>query len=230
MAQLDKKATEAARRRRGTQVQVQPKRPWGFLIGSGLLGLALVGVVAYAVTNQGSGFKDPLKTADASIQGVVLAPSKALTRNHKEGVLSYAQHPPNSGDHNPLWENCGVYDKPVPDENAVHSLEHGAVWITYQPNLPAAQVDTLRSYAAGQSYVLMSPYPGQKAPIDLSAWGRRLSVDSASDPRIQKFIAAYAAGPQTPEPGAACSGGTSATGSAPPSSNGAGMPQSSPAA
>ena len=36
--------------------------------------------------------------------------------------------------------NCGIYDKPVPSERAVHNLEHGAIWITYQPSLPQSEM------------------------------------------------------------------------------------------
>ena len=43
--------------------------------------------------------------------------------------------------------------------------------------------------------------------IVLSAWSNQLSVDSADDPRIKGFIKEYRQGKQTPEPGAACTGG-----------------------
>ncbi|WP_370369936.1 DUF3105 domain-containing protein [Catenulispora sp. GP43] len=65
-----------------------------------------------------------------------------------------------------------------------------------------------RQHAAGrESHTLLSPYPTEASPITVTAWGKQLMVNSASDARIAKFIKAYAAGPQTPEPGAPCSGG-----------------------
>ena len=64
---------------------------------------------------------------------------------HTEGNVDYAQTPPAGGPHDPVWQNCGFYTEPVRDENAVHSLEHGAVWITYLPSLPQDQVDRLRN-------------------------------------------------------------------------------------
>jgi hypothetical protein len=131
-----------------------------------------------------------------------------LARDHVTGPVSYPQTPPAGGPHNPVWENCGIYSNPVPNENAVHSLEHGAVWITYQPTLPATEVAQLRAAARGQRYVLVSPYPGLPAPIVASAWGVQLRLTDATDPRLAQFIRAYQQGRQTPEPGAPCTGGT----------------------
>lgn len=127
--------------------------------------------------------------------------------NHVEGKVDYKESPPVGGEHNAIWLNCGTYDVPVPNEHAVHSLEHGAVWITYDPELPEADVKKLDE-ALPDTYTLLSPYEGDMdSKIVLSAWGHQLSVDSADDPRIKGFIKEYRQGPQTPEPGAACTGG-----------------------
>jgi Protein of unknown function (DUF3105) len=133
-----------------------------------------------------------------------------LSRDHVTGTVDYPQVPPVGGAHNAAWYNCGVYDQPVPKEMAVHSMEHGAVWITYQPDLPADQVQQLRDLARGKSYVLLSPWtdnPPLPSPVVASAWGLQLKADGASDPRIGDFVRSYANGRQTPEPGALCSGG-----------------------
>lgn len=131
-----------------------------------------------------------------------------LTRNHVTGTVNYAQTPPVGGDHDPTWLNCGIYTSPVRNENAVHDLEHGAVWITYQPDLAAAEVATLTKFAKGQTYLDLSPYPGLPAPVVVSAWGKQLKLTSASDPRLEAFVKKYKQGSQTPEPGAPCTGGT----------------------
>ena len=114
-------------------------------------------------------------------------------------------NPPVGGNHNPAWANCGIYDKVIPNQYAVHSLEHGAVWITTNDKASSGDISALKKVAA-QDYVLMSKIPDQAAPIILSAWGVQLRVTSASDPRIQQFVKTYLQGPQTPEPGASCSG------------------------
>ena len=70
----------------------------------------------------------------------------------------------------------------------VHSTDHGAVWITYLPDLPAAAVDTLRALVRGWPYALLSPYPGLRSPIVASAWAVQMPVESAGDPRLSAFL------------------------------------------
>ncbi len=131
-----------------------------------------------------------------------------LPREHDETVdYSGEELPPVGGIHSGTWQNCGIYDEPIAAKNAVHSMEHGAVWITYHPNLPAGDVEDLQDAARGESFVLLSPYPELKSPVVLTAWGIQLAVDSAGDGRIADFIERYQLGPQTPEFGAPCSNG-----------------------
>jgi hypothetical protein len=58
-------------------------------------------------------------------------------RAHTTEDVVYPQDPPAGGAHAPIWLECGVYDEPVREENAVHDLEHGSVWITHDPELGA---------------------------------------------------------------------------------------------
>ena len=115
--------------------------------------------------------------------------------------------PPAGGDHDPVWQNCGIYTEPVASANAVHSLEHGAVWITYRPALATDQVTTLESLVDGRAYTLLSPFPDLASPVVLTAWGVQLELDDANDPRAAVFLDKYVQGEQTPEPGASCVGG-----------------------
>jgi Protein of unknown function (DUF3105) len=131
-----------------------------------------------------------------------------VAASHKEGVIVYPLNPPVGGVHNPVWQNCGIYDQPVRTENVMHSLEHGAVWITYKTDLSKTEIETLRKLVRGQTYIILSPYPFSaklEKPIYAVAWGRRLAVESASDLRISLFISQYKSNLQTtPEFGAAC--------------------------
>ncbi|WP_405961269.1 DUF3105 domain-containing protein [Streptomyces sp. NBC_00024] len=137
---------------------------------------------------------------------------KDLSQNHVTTPVEYKMSPGVGGDHNPAWMNCNgdVYDKEIGETNAVHSLEHGAVWITYTDKAKDSDVSALKETAKKTPYTLLSPFPGQSSPIVLSAWGTQLGVDSADDPRVQKFLDKYVQGEQTPEPGAACTGGMTA--------------------
>lgn len=133
-----------------------------------------------------------------------------LTRTHVTKDVTYPVEPPVGGDHNPVWLNCNgdVYTEPVKNENAVHSLEHGAVWVTYTSKASKADVAALAAKVKKTPYTLMSPDDKQKDPIMLTAWGHQRTVTSASDPNVDKFFAEYVQGKQTPEPGASCTGGT----------------------
>ena len=139
------------------------------------------------------------------IAGVVEHEPQA--RDHVDYEIEAGDLPPPGGIHNDVWQNCGVYDEPVGIGNAVHSLEHGATWIAYQPELPAEEVQVLRDLASSEDFVLMSPYPGLRSPIVLTAWERQLELEAADDERIPEFIERYQQGPTTPELGATCQDG-----------------------
>ncbi|MGK5533718.1 DUF3105 domain-containing protein [Streptomyces sp. URMC 129] len=132
-----------------------------------------------------------------------------LTQTHVETDVDYPMDPPVGGDHSAVWMNCDadVYEQEIPDENAVHSLEHGAVWVTYNEAAAEADIETLAARVSATPYSLMSPNPEQESPIVLTAWGHQLYLESASDERVATFFDRYVQGAQTPEPGASCSGG-----------------------
>jgi hypothetical protein len=155
-----------------------------------------------------NGFPDrPAIPNDSGIEGVQTFPDKTEYHNHVDFVPEpEGDLPPAVGAHYRAWQNCGIYDQPIELGSALHSLEHGAVWLTYSPDLSAAEIADLQNLARGQSFVLMSPYPAQTKPVVLSAWTVQLVIDSLPDDRIAQFITYYQNGPQNPEPGAPCSG------------------------
>ena len=177
-----------------------------YLIVGAIIVLFVAGFIALAVV-------DARQQSAAGAPGDVKTYEVGPAGQHTSGEVDYEQSPPAGGEHNPVWQNCGYYDKPVRDETAVHSLEHGAVWITYSPDLPQDQVTELKTIAEDRSYILVSPYPDMPSdtPVVASAWGKQVGLDGAEDPDLESFIQAYRQGPQTPEPGAVCTGGTSTT-------------------
>lgn len=124
---------------------------------------------------------------------------------HVTTEVDYPQSPPVGGDHYPNWVSCNgdVYDEEIEPEWAVHALEHGAVWITYQKGV-VSQEDIESLEKKVKNYTFMSPYSEQDSPIVLTAWGVQLELDDANDPRVDYFIDQFRQGPQTPEPGATC--------------------------
>jgi len=177
---------------------------WAWGLGGGLLAVLLVAGLLYL------GYSDSA-TANADIGGVVIFP--APSRDHLDGDIAYDQDVPPGGPHNPTWLNCGIYDEPVRAENAVHSLEHGAVWLTYLPDLPASQVDILRNLVRNEQsrlqerLIILSPRPELEDPIVATAWQAQLRLDDASDERLVEFVRRFQKGPYTPEPGADCTFG-----------------------
>ncbi|MEO7398295.1 MAG: DUF3105 domain-containing protein [Ilumatobacteraceae bacterium] len=133
---------------------------------------------------------------------------EGISHGHTDAAVDYTQSPPVGGYHAYAWQNCGVYDAPVIDENAVHSMEHGAVWLAYDPSLTDEQVEVLRALASGESHVLVSPYEGlaDGEAVVATAWGVQLRLDSVDNPRLAAFVATYQKDARAPEPGATCAG------------------------
>src|SRR5215210_4777445 len=163
-------------------VRRAPRRRWGMLV----IVFALVVVAALGgflavllLSDRGQEVSEP-----AGVQSY-----ENLSRTHTYGPVTYEQSPPVGGDHNPVWQNAGFYEEPVPNEKAVHTMEHGAVWITYAPDLPQDQKDKLRQLVESQDCLLASPYPGLRAPVVALGWGKQLQLGSVDDPGLGKSFA-----------------------------------------
>jgi hypothetical protein len=192
---LQKMRAEQKRKERRTAFMM-----WG---AGGLVIVLLVGVVGFYLVKQ---------ARESSLDAV--ASVKYEAGQHVWNAVSYKETPPVGGEHNNYWQLCNVYDKPIHSEHAVHSLEHGAIWITYRPDLPKAQVDQLKEVAGStgqQDYMLVSPFPNLPAPIVVSSWGHQLKLNAPDDPKLPAFIKRYQNGPDTPEPGATCGGESAVT-------------------
>ena len=166
--------------------------------------LAVAAALLLILTAACGGGSGGVEDSGKNIPGVVIEPARS--RNHAQGTIDYpGKHPPSGGSHNPVPLTCGLYNQQPPDEFAVHSLEHGAVWIAYDPSLPSSDVAVLAPF--GQlDHVIVSPYAGMDAKVTLVAWEHRLELDSVDDPRLKQFVDAYRNGPTAPERGGACVG------------------------
>lgn len=177
--------------------QQQQSSNRGLLYGIlAVVGLAVLGVLLWLA----------LRPAP-QLEGVVTFPRPS--RGHETNLeIAFGELPPAGGTHDPVWQNCGLYAEPLNTANVIHSMEHGAAWVTYQPDLPADQIAAIEDRFSGQTYIIVSPYPEQRSPIVLTAWGAQLEIDDIEDNRVSDFIERYRLGPNTPERGAACTGGT----------------------
>lgn len=184
MSRKQEQAAELGRRELAKQMRREQERArrlrvvaiWGTAL---VLVLALIGgVTAIVIANQ---------PTQADLSAVRIFTFK--TRDHVTGTVDYAQIPPAGGNHDGTWLTCGTYDAPVRSENAVHDLEHGAVWVTYRPDLPTEQVAVLQKLARSQTYVTLSPFPGLPAPVVATSWGKQLQLTGVGDTRLPAFIA-----------------------------------------
>jgi hypothetical protein len=211
---MSKRRDPVARARGRKAAPVKKPFPVGFVLGSAALAAVLIGILVYAVQNQGIGDHSSLKYAESQISGLH-STFQHYKRDHVEGPVDYpgsSTAPPVGGPHNGVPQSCQAYTSPVANEHAVHSLEHGAVWITYNPDkVSAKDIAVLKADLEDSPYRMLSPYPGLKAPISLQAWGEQVFLDKATDKRVKRFLELFTQGPQDLEKGAACSG-TTATG------------------
>lgn len=236
-----KSAAKSTKPRRGAPppIMVARPKPWG-LIAATVAVVVFAGVViGYSVMRiqaKSSEQPDGLASDAAKIPGISTV--TYTSQQHQQGNIKYDQSPPFGGEHDPEWADCTgtVYSSPIRSENAVHTLEHGAVWITYRPGLSSAEVDALKRRVDGINYTLMSPYPGLKTKVSLQSWGHQLFVDSTDDPRIDRFIKDLRSNSvTTPENGASCEDPSfkssprppDATASAPPSATASPSPSAS---
>lgn len=197
--QREKRRAEKVAALKAKQAAEKRNRRLG-LAGAIVAGVAAIAVIVGIVVTSAT---PPVDPATIEIEG--LETFDGLEALHVETAVDYTMSPPAGGPHNPAWLNCGIYELPVPAENAVHSLEHGAVWITYDPDaVTGADLDALRS-AMPRSYIILSPFEGLQSPVVASAWGVQVALDGVDDPRLNDFIVKYRQSADAPEPGALCS-------------------------
>ncbi len=184
---------------------VAPQRPWGLIAAAIAVVVFAVAVIGYAVVQVNKANENEVESID-EIDGITTAEYEA--GQHVGTTVAYAESPPIGGEHDPVWADCTgtVYDVDIRHENAVHSLEHGAVWITYNPDEVSAQeIETLAALVDGESGRMLSPYEGLDSPVSLQSWNHQLKVDSADDPRVEQFADFLTRNPDFhPEVGASC--------------------------
>jgi hypothetical protein len=212
-------ATKGGGRRPLTPVRVSQGRNWGPIAMFSAVILIAVGIIGFAgwkVYESALTVSDRVSDISGAHDFRKSNPDLVKAAQHQSGPIKYDQNPPVAGKHNPDWQNCmgDVYDAPIANEHAVHSMEHGAVWVVYNPaKLSKDQIANLAKKVTGKEYTLMSPMENLDAAVSVQAWGFQLKVNDPGDKRIDEFIKATRknAGVEA----ASCSGGITETGTTP---------------
>jgi hypothetical protein len=223
---------QASSKKRKTSAQVMKQgTPWGTIVAvavvvvlaASVFGFALYkqsqkNAAANAVTAAQSTYKtiwdqwapsssntDPSK----KITGITIVSYPAGQHVQANQRVAYTSFPPFGGAHDQYWATCSggyVYKVAVRNENMVHALEHGAVWIAYNPTLvTGANLQKLVDRVQGHDGMMLSPYPNLDHAVSIQSWGHQVRVDSVTDVRIDEFIGALLKNPNTyPEVGASC--------------------------
>lgn len=102
--------------------------------------------------------------------------------------IEYNSNPPTSGPHYAQPAEWGVYDKELPDEQVIHNLEHGGIWISYKDvdGDTKSKLETL-----GKKYprsVVVAPRSSNDKPVILASWGRLEKLESFDEDIIKTFI------------------------------------------
>jgi len=106
-------------------------------------------------------------------------------QSHEE----FSTNPPTSGPHGSPARG-GFFSGKITDEQAVHNLEHGYVWITYK-NIPSWQVDEVEAMAkkyAGR-VVASERLDNETNGVILVAWGKMLTLSKFDEKIADAFIA-----------------------------------------
>ena len=218
-AGVSKPAAKFGGRRPIAPVKVSQGRNWGPILLFTAVILIAVGIIGFAgwkVYDSAKTVSDRVSDIDGAKNFRKTDPNMVKPAQHQSGPITYPENPPVAGKHNPDWQNCmgDVYDAPIANEHAVHSMEHGAVWIVYNPaKLNKDQIAALAKKVDGKEYTLMSPMENMDAAVSVQAWGFQLKVNNPADKRIDEFIKATRKNAAVEA--ASCSGGITETGTTP---------------
>lgn len=170
-----------------------------------LLPTVIVLVVGVWLLSKGAGSSvvDDTKPLPVSKQVAGVQEFKIVGRDHVNvgtTVTTYNSNPPTSGPHWPESDKNGIYDNQLPDEELVHNLEHGYIWISYRPGgeatgsagISEGDKKKLAEIVTGDSWkMILEPREKDDSKIVLAAWGRLLKMDSLDEGKIKEFISVY---------------------------------------
>lgn len=179
--------------------------------------LVAVGLVAYVTlfAGGGNGGGDveglegeplPEQGNESLLTDVQTFPSQGTEHVDRATDVEYNTMPPTSGPHYAQPASAGYYTETPPLGELVHSLEHGAVVIYYDParTSPAAN-ESLQKFSQAHTgtwrSVIVAPNPSEdpESAYVLTAWEHMLRMDSYDRRTVRAFLAEYLGrGPENP--------------------------------
>ena len=152
----------------------------------------------------GGGLHDPARPLADAPGGQHLESGEAHT---------YDQHPATSGPHDPapLPDSPNVYAQPVPETQAVHTMEHAGILVYYRSDgdgaLPTDVVDSLAQVVESDRNTVLAPYDGlpDGVSLALATWNELQTCPGSitatqADSVTQGFIDAFVCTGIAPEP------------------------------
>lgn len=165
--------------------------------GSGSTNVDASGIEAQPLPDQGD---------DALLQGVEQFPSQGRDHVERGTDVNYSTMPPTSGPHYTGTVGAGFYEQRQSLGDLVHTLEHGAVVVYYDPAALTPEAEqSLKEWASVHTgtwkSVVVVPHPEENpdAPYVLTAWRHMLEMDQYDPETVQAFLAEYLGrGPENP--------------------------------
>jgi hypothetical protein len=154
-------------------------------------------IVVFAINVARAGFE----SSEDPLLGEAIASGPAVHTTDINEMEIVPGRPPTGGPHFPSPADTGIYDEPIGDGLAVHSLEHGIVWISYNPDLISeADLEVLEDVADDLSNdVILSPRRANAMAVAAASWGRLLSLDTVDEDLLREFVTTNRN--RSPEPG-----------------------------
>ena len=178
-----------------------------------------VATVGITVTPMGDGNElfgpvTPGSFEDPGLLGIrtdLIAGAPPVSAPHVDGDIDYTgySNPPTYGPHHGFDSQgvdanpgitprpTGVYTAEQPDEDLIHNLEHGHVWISYNRNLISATdlaaleqlvLDGSPNPNGGEVGVILTPRAANDTTIVLASWARLLTLDNYDPATIRDFV------------------------------------------
>lgn len=158
----------------------------------------IIGIIVFVVWRTVAGPPPPEKDQSPKLPGVYYEDLGRLHLQAGQVFNGYNSNPPTSGPHDPRAPQFKIYNDPLPKEQVVHGMEHGAVVIWYNCTNCQETIDELKEIVRdglrrGRN-LIMTPYPDMEpATIALTAWTRldKFPVSEYSRERVERFIKAH---------------------------------------